>query len=166
MCLSLTHNAGIDRHVGRPRGSKQKLARSALSLPLSSFPPNPRRHRRLRRRRRRLHHRSRYRILSSGASTSVVSPPPGSPPPPWRPQAGPAEVWGPKSRDGVAMAIPMAIRPHPSPIVKDHWRIPQQWYPNAVQKLLARFISWSDLNPGLRYLKCAQARVSCSLCDS
>ena len=133
MCLVLTRYAGIDGHVGRPRGSKHEPARSALSLPLSSSPPNPRR-------RRRLHRRSRYHILSSGASTSVVSPPPGSPPPPWRPQAGPAEVWGPKSRDGVAMAIPMAIRPHPSPIVKDHWSIPQLCYANAVQKLLGSYL--------------------------
>ena len=54
----------------------------------------------------------------------------------WRPQADLAKVWGPKSRDGVAMAI----RPHPSPIVKDHWSIPQQYYANAVQKLLGSYL--------------------------
>ena len=139
MCLVLTHHASIDRHVERPHRSKQVPARSALSLPLSSLPPNPRHRHSIRRR------RCHDRILSSGASVSIVAPCLGvlhrlHRVRKWRPQADPAEVWGPKNHDGVAMAIPMAIRPHPSPIVKDHWSIPQQCYANAVQKLLGSYL--------------------------
>ena len=141
-------------------GQKHEPPRSALSLPLSSSPSNPRR------RRRRLHRRSRYRILSSGASTSAVSPPPGSPPP-LPSQSYMATSSGSSQSLGTQESRWRNHGDSSSPI--PYREGPLEYTPAVLCKCdakPARFISWSDLNPELRYLKCARARVSCSLRDS
>ena len=145
MCLVLTRHAGIDGHVGWPWASKHELARSALSRPLSSSSPTL--------------DAAAASIVAAATSIAVAATAscPSVPPHPWsplrlgvlhrrlrshiwRPQADLAKVWRPKNRDGITMAIPMVIRPHPSPIVKDHWSIPQQCYANAVEKLLGSYL--------------------------